>query len=747
VVEENMTRILRVIGVVLVAMLFFRFAGTLQAQGNGSLKGKVVDENEKLPLPMVQVTISGTNLSAVTDKDGNFSITNVPPGQYDVLFELSEFITETRKNVKIVAGQTAEVNASLTMRFAHEVTVTARRAVESLARVPQNVTVVTETKISEMPQVNVLQVLNSVPGVDVETGSGNTTLGTFMSIDGYDDVYIRKMVDGVDVGEVVNNWSMLNSFPEEMISQIEVIKGGSSSVWGSNMGGIINIITKRPQDMTQPQISLKGTYSHFGAMDFTGANATGVAGDNFDYAVNIMGNVQKKLGYMFGYDGIDNDGFVYYGKEKNHSFFGKLNYYFNDTTFFDLLYNRNVMHSQDLAYLYLPDLLGTDNPYYWNYQSNYAGTEDVASLKFATNVTPAIGIESQLKYNRSSFTGTTDYLGGSLYQPPEGTTNASQYTDSKFGFTLKGSYNPGEALSVVGGLDYYRIRADFSHFIASQPVIYEDSVAPFVSAEYRIGNLGLTAGARYDYDSSFGHQLSPSLGATFRFLKASLFKVNVGRTFKVPPLWYTLGVSYFNQILPNPDLKPERAWAYSAGFESQDLRYIYLKLSGYYDRMSSGIAMVPLPSGQFTWGNIADFLREGYDLELGLLIPIGLTGYVGTNYNHHENKTETQIVSWIPTRTYKAGLKYKNEKLDIVANLLARWIWWNMDPDTAALLMPNDKKWIIDFRASKGFHITGNVDVAISLDIFNLTNELYWDRSDFPNPRRWGQIGLRVTYK
>ena len=247
------------------------------------------------------------------------------------------------------------------MGFAHEISVTARREADSLQEVPQNVEIVTEKKLAETPQVNIVQALNNIPGVDVESGSGNTTLGTFMYIDGYEDVYIRKMVDGVDVGEVVNNWSMLNSYPQDMISQVEVIKGGSSSVWGSNMGGIINVITKRPRDLTRPQITLKSTYSRFNAMDFNGANAIGIKGDNFDYAGPILGNVDK-FGYMLGYNGTNNDGFVQYGQEKNYNIFGKLSYDFSDDTFVDFLYNGNKMNTQTLSFLFLPDLLGPEFP-------------------------------------------------------------------------------------------------------------------------------------------------------------------------------------------------------------------------------------------------------------------------------------------------------------------------------------------------------------------------------------------------
>jgi vitamin B12 transporter len=747
--EEGMNKPTKALSVLFLGIALVLAAGALQAQETGTLKGKVIDANAKLPLPTVKVTVMGTRRFALTDFEGAFASLELPPGTYRVVFELAGFLTETRKDVIITAGQTTDLQVVMRMGFANEVTVTARREVESLQNVPQNVTVLTATKLGETPQVNIVAALNSVPGVDVETGSGSTALGTFMYIDGYDDIYIRKMVDGVDVGEVVNNWSMLNAYPEEMIDQVEVIKGGASSVWGSNMGGIVNVITKRPRGLTRPIFTLKSTYASFGAMDFTGANAIGNKGDNLNYAANVLGSV-KKFGYMFGYNGTRNDGFIEYGREKNYNIFGKLSYDFTDRTFIDVLYNTNKMDTQNLSFLNLEELLGPEFPYYWNYRANYIGTSNVASVRFATSLSPSLSLESQLKFNRSVFDGTTEYLEGSMFQPPAGTIETSHFVDQKLGFTVKGAYNPSESFSLISGLDYYRIKADFTGFIASQPVVNVDTVAPFVNAEFRIGSLGIHAGARYDYDSSFGNQLSPSIGATFNFLKASLFRVNVARTFKVPPLWYTLGVSYFDQILPNPDLLPERAWAYSAGFETQEIHFLYFKLSGYYHRMTDGIVRVPADTeGRFTWGNISEFIRKGYEAETGLMLPFGLTGYIGTNYNKHENTTggEAVLLTWIPTRTYKTGLKYKHEKWDLLANLRGRWIWWNMDPELSSLFTPQDKKWVFDFRVSKGFQLGGATRLGVFLDIFNLTDVPYWDRSDMPNPRRWGQLGLELEFK
>jgi outer membrane receptor protein involved in Fe transport len=97
--------------------------------------------------------------------------------------------------------------------------------------------ILTSTEMAETPMVTLGQALNNVIGVDIETGSGNASWGAFMYVDGFDDVYIKKMVDGVDVGEILGNWSQINVYPVELLEQVEVMKGGTSSVWGSNMGG------------------------------------------------------------------------------------------------------------------------------------------------------------------------------------------------------------------------------------------------------------------------------------------------------------------------------------------------------------------------------------------------------------------------------------------------------------------------------------------------------------------------------
>ena len=70
----------RVLSVLLVSFCLVLSAGLLRAQEKGSLKVKVVDANEKLPLPTVKVTVTGMRKPAVTNAEGIFLAEGLPAG-------------------------------------------------------------------------------------------------------------------------------------------------------------------------------------------------------------------------------------------------------------------------------------------------------------------------------------------------------------------------------------------------------------------------------------------------------------------------------------------------------------------------------------------------------------------------------------------------------------------------------------------------------------------------------------------
>ena len=69
----------------------------------GSYTGTVIDAFTNLPIANVTVSLIGTSLTANTDDAGNFAVTNIAPGVYQVQFSHPEFGTVTRQ-IEIVEG-------------------------------------------------------------------------------------------------------------------------------------------------------------------------------------------------------------------------------------------------------------------------------------------------------------------------------------------------------------------------------------------------------------------------------------------------------------------------------------------------------------------------------------------------------------------------------------------------------------------------------------------------------------------
>ena len=93
----------------------------------GIITGKVVDKDNK-GVDKVEVALSGTNIKTFTDSNGQFTLTNVPPGEYTVSVFKDGHITANMKTVKSVADRTTEilflVNLSENSRIAVTGTVT-----------------------------------------------------------------------------------------------------------------------------------------------------------------------------------------------------------------------------------------------------------------------------------------------------------------------------------------------------------------------------------------------------------------------------------------------------------------------------------------------------------------------------------------------------------------------------------------------------------------------------------------------
>lgn len=144
------------------------------------------------------------------------------------------------------------------------VVVTAQRAVKSDIDVPSTETVVTAKQIENAGYKNVFDAIQSHVGF-TSTGYGDAGQDFGFSagrtvIRGFDRGTL-VMVDGIPIN--LKNYNSLDGIPIDMVEKIEIVKGASGTLYGSEaMGGVVNIITKTPEQGKE-SFKVKGTVGNY----------------------------------------------------------------------------------------------------------------------------------------------------------------------------------------------------------------------------------------------------------------------------------------------------------------------------------------------------------------------------------------------------------------------------------------------------------------------------------------------------
>ena len=136
--------------------------------------------------------------------------------------------------------------------------VTSTRTEIPLEQVTTSASVITEKDIQEQEAVMILDVLRSVPGLDVvQSGSRGTATSVF--IRGSDSDQVLVLVDGIEVNSTTLGAFNFAHLTTENIDRIEIVRGAGGTLYGSQaIGGVINIFTKRGQGPLNVGVSAQG---------------------------------------------------------------------------------------------------------------------------------------------------------------------------------------------------------------------------------------------------------------------------------------------------------------------------------------------------------------------------------------------------------------------------------------------------------------------------------------------------------
>ncbi len=142
-----------------------------------------------------------------------------------------------------------------------EPTIVTATKLETPAReVASSVTVITKEEIKSKQQPNVLEILRTVPGLDVvQSGGHGQQTSVFMR--GANSEHTLVLIDGIEINDPSSPNRVFDfaSLTTDNIERIEVVRGPESTLYGSDaLGGVINIITKRGQGKPRLTVSTEG---------------------------------------------------------------------------------------------------------------------------------------------------------------------------------------------------------------------------------------------------------------------------------------------------------------------------------------------------------------------------------------------------------------------------------------------------------------------------------------------------------
>jgi outer membrane receptor for ferrienterochelin and colicins len=648
-----------------VCLAFWVFKSTGQ---EAVIHGTVHDGDSLLAFATVEV-LDEAGLATATDSKGNFSFA-VPPDTYTLKASYVGMIP-MRKSVIVGTGDTMHIDFDLSENTQlSEVVITGTMKSSYVADSPVKIDVIgarqMETYIPSA-SASVVDGISLINGVEEVVACGVCFTNT-ISINGLPGQYTALLIDGMPMFGNLASVYGLNGIPNMMIDRFEVIKGPSSTLYGSEaMAGVINIVTKDPAAQPVLEVDLMAT-SHkevFGNL----AVAPRIGRSNGYIGVNYA--------YINDFDDRNADGFGDVANLDRISLFTKWNihrksglpfsiagkYYYEDRRngVREYLENRNY-----------EDLRGSDEIYG---ESIYTKRIEL----FGT-----YGFSSHLKFDYSfshhdqdSYYGSDHYVadqqvafGNFIYNRSTGKH------DLTGGLTLRYQSYDDNTVATEMITDSAVVNLPDNQFIPGV----------FVQDEWSVGRRWtLMPGLRVDYYREHGLIPAPRLSAKFDATDWTTVRVNFGTGFKIVNL-FTEDHAFITgqrEVIISEDLLPERSINLTAS-----VNHIFnlgsaagtLDVDAYYTNFTNKIIPDYGNPGQIIYANSdgsARTIGASATVNLNFNFPLGLQlGFNGQSATQLEvtddGSEERQDVEYAPKFTGLITANYRFRKLDMVLAYTAR---------------------------------------------------------------------------
>ncbi|MBE0571840.1 MAG: TonB-dependent receptor [Ignavibacteriaceae bacterium] len=294
-------------------LLFIFFTGISHGQ-TFTIKGKITNAENGLPIQGAAVFVSYSSF-AYSNSDGFYSLSGLNPGKYQIKVSslgYKSVSTELEINADIVK----DFNLIHSAIELDEVVVSTNRTENYLRNSPFAESLVGKEEIQIRSTMSLPDILQNEPGVSLLRDG---IWGTEVSIRGLNRENVITLIDGNRIATSTDVAARLSMVDLNDVERVEVIKGASSSIYGSGAtGGIVNIITKSPQ--LYERLSFSGNVlGEFNSVNDLSVFGGSVYGGSSFWSTKLSGSYRKANNTQTPIGELKNSQF------EDYSFSGALN--------------------------------------------------------------------------------------------------------------------------------------------------------------------------------------------------------------------------------------------------------------------------------------------------------------------------------------------------------------------------------------------------------------------------------------
>jgi outer membrane receptor for ferrienterochelin and colicins len=500
--------------------------------------GQVLQESGH-PVAYATVQLAGTQRGVIADADGRFRLGGLAPGAHALLASAQGYAAIERQ---VMVGQQDRGDGLLTLILHPDpvaleaLTVTGTMKSTTVSQSPVKVSVVPQAVLQRNATNNLVEAISFVNGLYQQVDCGVCYTNN-LRINGMEGPYTAVLVDGMPIMSSLASVYGLNGINPALIEQVEVVKGPSSTLYGSEaMAGVINVITKDPRFAPKLVVDASGTTDAEGNLDFAVSTTPG----------DVSGVLSGNVAYNSRFVDHNGDGFSDFPLNKRGVVFGKMDWSPGG--------QRRATFSA--KYLYEDRFGGVE---YWTPDDR--GSSSVYGESIFTNRVELLG-----SY-RPGWSDAVRLEGSFAWHDQDSWYGASEYAATQHIGFVNALWGPrlGNHDLLVGASARYQTYDDNTPATAEVDrrlipgLLVQDEVRLFRNYVTVLGGL------RADHHDSHGVILSPRFALKWDALEHTSLRLNAGTGFRVVNLFTEdhAALTGSRDVVVASELEPERSRSFT----------------------------------------------------------------------------------------------------------------------------------------------------------------------------------------